>query len=642
MRRIFICTLLMAEMAVGILSAQSQLSSKSAKAVQLYQAALVFANKNELPQSIKLLHEALSNDSTFIEAWLVLGDLYTDMKRDTLSIESYKKAIKINPDYFPPAYSNLANREFENGMYSDALEHVNKYLTYTISVKLKNKALMLKKNCEFAVNAVKNPVPFNPQSLGANINSKFDQYSPSLSADGQTLVFTTLVPKDSANLKVFGNRQEDFYYSTFENGQWTPARSMGAPLNTPDNEGASTISGDGKFLIFTGCNRVDGYGSCDLYFSKKEGEKWSEPQNMGKPINSNYKETQPSLSPDGKTLYFASNRPGGKGGLDIWKSTRDESGAWQIPVNLGDSINTTLDEEAPFIHSDNQTLYFASKGWPGLGGFDLFISKRKGDNDWTTPVNLGYPINTRFDEETVIVNAKGETAYYSTGRYSANGSDIYSFDMPKAVRPTMASYMKGRVFDASSENPLTARFELIDLGTSKTVMDALSNTDGTFLVCIPTGKDYALNVSKKGYLFYSDNFTMKQGDYTSPFLKDVPMKPIKAGEKVVMRNVFFDTDSYQLKPESKIELNRLVALLKDNPTMKIELSGHTDNTGKPDHNLRLSDNRARAVVDYLVQNGIEMVRLTAKGYGETKPLLPNISEENRTRNRRTEFMVVEK
>lgn len=622
--------------------AQQQLSSKSHRAISIYQEAISSANLRDYDKAIRLLNEAIKEDPGFIEATIMLGEVYSDNQQDSLAILTLKKSIAIDPKFFPGTYSNLANLEFNNGLYDDALAHIQTYFTFpNLNPKFRADAEMLLKNCEFAVNAVKHPVPFNPQDLGPAINSKYDEYWPSLSADGQTMVFTVKLPIDTNNTESFRNRQEDFFYSDFEDGKWQQAKPVGPPLNTPGNEGAQTISSDGKLMIFTGCNRRDGYGNCDLYFSKKEGEQWTVPQNMGKPINTFSKETQPSLSPDGKTIYFASNRPGSKGGLDIWKTTLSDDGSWGEPVNLGDSINTPYDDQSPFIHPDNQTLYFSSKGWPGMGGYDLYVSRRTGDNTWTKAKNIGYPINTNFNEVGMIVNARGTTAYYSSNRLGGiGGDDIYSFDLYKEVRPTPVSYMKGKVFDAETLLPLYARFELIDLATAKTIMDSWSNNDGSFLICLPEGKDYALNVNKKGYLFYSDHFTMTHGDFSKPFLKDVPLKPIKTGEIVVMRNIFFDLDSYAIKPESKIELDRLVTLLRENPSIQIEIGGHTDNTGKPEYNLKLSENRAKAVADYLIQQGIATSKLISKGYGQTQPVAPNDTEDGRAQNRRTEFKVV--
>jgi outer membrane protein OmpA-like peptidoglycan-associated protein/tetratricopeptide (TPR) repeat protein len=637
---ILVCILLFTVM---LAEGQTTLSTKSKKAQKSYDDAMKSYNLHYFSQAIDQLNEAVKEDDKFIEAWLSMAEVYMDMKKDEDAIKTYKKCTEINPDFFPGMYINLGELEFINAKYKDALSDYEKYLTYpSISDKSRMFALAGIANCDFSIKAIANPVPFNPKNLGTAINNELDQYWPTISVDEQTFVFTQLVPKDPNNEEVFGNRQEDFYISTFRNNGWEPARFAGAPLNTPDNEGAQTLSADGKEIYFTACNRRDGYGLCDIYYSRWNGQDWTIPQNIGAPVNTKFKETQPSLSPDGHTLYFASNRTGGKGGLDLWQSTLQQDGNWSEPINLGDSINTAGEEQSPFIHPDNQTLYFSSTGLTGLGRFDLFVTRKNNQGKWIKPMNLGYPINTNFSEEGLIVNAKGNTAYYSSTRDGGlGGRDIYQFELYKEVRPKPVSYMKGVVYDAETKRPLRAKFELIDLESAVTVMESFSqSSDGSFLISIPSGKDYALNANTPGYLFFSENFTLLHADYSKPYLVDVPMKPIKSGEKAILRNIFFDTDKFVVKAESRIELNKLLKLLQDNPSLKIQISGHTDNLGSPEYNRVLSENRAKAVVGFLTGKGIDIGRLSAKGFGETQPIATNETEEGRAQNRRTEFLIL--
>jgi len=310
-------------------------------------------------------------------------------------------------------------------------------------------------------------------------------------------------------------------------------------------------------MYFTACNRPDGKGRCDIYFSEKKDNAWTEPININSPVNTSAWEAQPSISPDGKTLYFVSNREGGQGQKDIWMSTLLANGNWTKPINLGNNINSTGQEQSPFIHPDNRTLYFASNGLTGMGGFDLFKTVRNEDGTWSDPINLGYPINTTFDEIGLIVNAEGNRAFYSSDRLSNKGRDIFEFELYKEARPNPVSYIKGKVFDAQSKKMLKANFELISLETNELIMQAESDkSTGEFIVCIPTDNNYALNVSKDGYLFYSDNFELK-GVYeiSDPYLKDIALNPIKLGEKIVLRNIFFATDSFILEMKSKVELS---------------------------------------------------------------------------------------
>jgi outer membrane protein OmpA-like peptidoglycan-associated protein len=487
--------------------------------------------------------------------------------------------------------------------------------------------------------AVQHPVDFKPVNMGPSINTSGDEYWPSLSADEQILVITRLIPSDEFMKKV----HEDFFMSHRREESWELMKNAGSPLNTGDNEGAQALSGDGRLMIFTACNRKDGFGRCDLYYSIKEGDRWMFPRNLGKPVNTAYRETQPSITPDGRTLYFSSDRPGGKGLHDLWVSHQDDNGRWSAPENLGEAINTGGIEMSPFIHPDNQSLYFSSDGHIGLGGYDLFVSRRDSSGKWQQPVNLGYPINTNRDEIGLIVNSRGDKAYYSSDVEKANGKDIYVFDLPVKDRPLMVTYMKGKVYDAENKRLLRARFELLDLETGSCLYRSVSDSiTGEFLISIPVNHNYMLNVSREGYLFYSDNFTL-QGSYQvdSPFLKDVPLQPLKVGNRIVLRNVFYETDSYALRKESTAELNKVVRLLQAHPDIKIEISGHTDNTGNPDYNQKLSENRAQTVADYLISSSIDPERIVARGYGMKLPVAANNTEEGRAQNRRTELLIIE-
>ena len=327
------------------------------------------------------------------------------------------------------------------------------------------------------------------------------------------------------------------------------------------------------------------------------------------------------------------------------KTELQPDGSWSIPVNLGDSINTRFEEMAPFIHPDSRTLYFASRGHQGMGGYDLFLSRMDTGGNWTHPVDLGYPINTYADEINLVVNAKGDVAYISSDKLGGKGGmDIYSFKLYKEAQPVMVTYFKGIVFDKETKRRLEAKFELIDLASGKTVSRSSSDpVSGEFLLSLPTEKDYGLNVSRPGYLFYSDHFALRgESSKTKPFIYNVPLQPIRVGETVILKNIFFDTDKYDLKVESRSELARLIQLLKGNLSIHIEISGHTDNHGTADHNLVLSRNRPRAVYDYLIMNKIDASRLSYKGFGKTKPVTTNNTQEGRAKNRRTEFVIIQK
>jgi len=638
-----ISTILIAFIVSFTCFAQENFHTKSRKAIKYYEEAQDYINMQQNYNAINKLKAALYEDYNFIEAHIVLAELFFDAKDYENAIRYFQEVIRINPDFYPSLYVELAESQMYLTQYKDAQQSAETYLSKnTKKEKLIIQATRILSNCKFAQWAIQHPVPYNPVNLGDSVNTNLREYWPSLSADEKTLVFTRLIPIDP-NLSYSGmNMQEDFFICTREDSAWRKYKNLGEPINTLANEGAQSITPDGKMMYFTSCGRPDGLGNCDIYFSKKVGDKWSKPVNLGKPVNSSYSEKQPSISPDGTTLYFLSNRPGGKGDYDIWYSVQDDNGKWCEPINMGDSINTPYKEQSPFIHFDNKTLYFASDGWPGMGNLDIFFSTKKEDGTWTTPRNIGYPINTQFNEMGLIVNALGNKAYFASDRIKEKSEDIYEFDLYKEARPSLVSYIKGVVFNAETKAPLSAKIELIDLNTAKTTMQSKSSASGEFEVCIPTDKDYALNVSANGYLFFSENFTMKGvNDKTKPFLMDVPMQPIKPGEKIILKNIFFETNSFELKNTSIAELGKLIQFMKDNATVRVEIGGHTDNVGSDSFNLGLSENRAKAVVDYIVKNGIEGSRLNYKGYGKSKPVADNNTEEGRSKNRRTECMIVQ-
>lgn len=625
-----------------LLAQPMELTSKNKKACKAYLKAAQYYQASDLPYAEIELDRALDADPKFIEAWMMKGDIREDQKKIPEAVECYTKAIEINPDFFPRNFYNLARLEFQLGKYAECKSHYETYLSYPDpNPNLKEKIGEDLKNCEFALEAIKHPVPFDPKNMGPNINTEYDEYSPTLTVDEQTFIFTRQRPRDDQTIHSMAF-EEDFFISNMVNGEWTPSQRMPAPINSHGNEGAQCISPDGQTLYLTICNKPDGIGSCDLYSASRQGNTWSKPVNMGNIVNSATWDSQPTISPDGKTLYFASARSGSYGNMDIWKTVW-ENGLWQAPENLGPVINTKKGEMSPFIHPDGQTLYFTSNGHVGMGANDLYYSRMDSAGNWQEPVNLGYPINTHKDEGFLIVNGKGNKAYFASGQFNTKGGmDLYTFDLYEAARPVIVTYMKGKVFDKNTLALLQARFELIDLETGKIVVQ--SNSDpvtGEFLVSLPTEKNYALNVSREGYLFYSENFTLK-GDHNvgDPFLKDVPLQPMETGVTVVLKNIFFDFDKYDLLPESRVELERLTQLLVKNPKMKIEIGGHTDNKGTREYNQKLSENRAKAVYDYLIQHGIDKTRLSYKGYGLEKPIDTNDTEEGRANNRRTEFKVI--
>jgi outer membrane protein OmpA-like peptidoglycan-associated protein/Tol biopolymer transport system component len=624
-------------------------SIKDKKAIKQYEQALNHYNLREMDQARTILEELTLSKPEFIEAQFMLAQLYDETGQTTRAIAPLTTALQTNPDYYPAGWLMLAECYFAEGNYTDAEKAVTKYMPYPKNDKrMEKRAQVILASCVFAKKALASPVPFEPINLGTGVNTDRDEYYPCITADQGTLLFTRLVKDDRA----YQGKQEDFFISSQTNGKWSEATPI-REINTPSNEGAPTLSADGNTLIFTACELADGswggnrqgVGSCDLFYSYRTADGWSASQNIGQGINTGSWESQPSYSADGQTLYFVRGKRSARGPVeqDIYYCYLNEKGQWSAPQKVPGRVNTDFAEESVMIHPDGRTLYFSSNGHPGMGGLDIYMSRMLPDGSWDTPVNLGYPINTYKDENSLQVTRDGQIALFASERDGGYGGlDLYQFELHPLARPEPVTYVQGIVQDKLSFKRLEAHLELIDLSNGKTVVRAYSDeSNGRFLLCIPSGKDYALNVSKDGYLFHSENFSLKNYFSEKPYELDVRLQKLKAGALIVLENVFFETNSYALKPESRVELDKLVSLLAANPQRKVEIGGHTDNVGSDESNLQLSDNRAKSVVEYLISKGIDASRLTYKGYGESQPIADNESEEGRAKNRRTEFRVIE-
>jgi len=619
-----------------------QYHTMSSKALKYYKAGLTAFDYIDYLNAERYFDQAIEADDKFFEAYMMMGDLLLKQRRYSEAAGNYKHAVSIDSAFYMPVFYNMATAEMMSGDYANALVHFNVYLSQA-KINEKNRILAARnvKNCEFAIEAVKNPVPFSPETAGEGINTAHDEYWPSITADGQTLMFTRQI-RPGENVLRKGISQEDFYISYLSGKVWQEAVNAGSPLNTSQNEGAQSLSSDGSYMFFTACDRPGGLGSCDIFFSALGNGRWSIPVNLGSPVNTSNWESQPSINADGRMLFFSSNRPGGIGGKDLYYSVYKSNGKWSLPRNMGNIVNTPWDEMSPFIHFDGKTLYFSSDGRPGMGGLDIYFTRMLEDSTWTEPKNLGYPINTFNDEMGLIIESGGQKAYFSSKRDEAGGKNIYSFRLYDAVQPDPVAYLKGKVSDKTTGQMLRAEYELVNLSNGKQVFKSQTDGNGNFLVCLPAGNNYGLNISKDGYLFYSENF-MLEGQHSAmePFLKNIMLSPFRVGEKMLLANVFFEVDSWQLKQESVAELNRLSGLLKDNEKLKVEIGGYTDATGSDEHNLSLSERRALSVVDFLVGSGIRNDRLTYKGYGNASPVGDNVTPEGRKLNRRTEVQIIE-
>ena len=620
----------------------------SRQAYQLYLEAVRQAQSGRTSEAQKRLQEALRLEPTYEEAWVLLGKIALQNKNydELLQIGQkmeWQKSLAPSGRAWGQYFQAKA---YEAQLRYDSAEQVLRRFVITglegIPRRIYEEGAQLLEKSTYAARLMKKPVPLKLENLGPNVNSPHDEYLPSLTADGRRLYFTSRRPQPGETPNpLSGGYDEDLYWcEKNENNQWLPAQPLGPPINSDFNEGSAFFSADGQWAFLTLCNRQDGYGSCDIYFSELDGHQWLPPKNLGPVINSPAWESHPSLTHDRRRLYFASGRPNGLGGSDIWYSEWKD-GAWQSPVNLGPPINTPGNEYSPMIAADGRTLYFASDYHPGMGGMDLFVSYLS-DTGWTTPKNLGYPLNTPGDEQTLCLDASGQVAYVALERPEGLGKlDIYAFRLWPEVQPQRpASYVRGFVYDSLTKAPVVARIRIINLDTRDTIRALTSNkATGEFVTSLPLRSRYALLAEAPGYLFYSQHFDLRER--TQAYELRVPLEKPRKGSTIQLRNVFFEFDRADLKPESELELMEVLRLLQAHPRWKVEVQGHTDSIGPAEYNQQLSQRRAEAVRQFLIQRGVKAERISARGYGSSRPIASNTTEEGRALNRRTEIVFIE-
>lgn len=610
--------------------------SVSKKAQSLFNEGLKFQSYGEYEQAINLFKQSIKKAPKFLNAYDALANTYQKDNQLINSKNTYLKLLSLKSDHFFGLYE-LGNIYFDLGNLDSSEFYYRRFLRINSSNdKYAQNAQLNLRNINFSRDAFKNPVNVNPVNMGSSINSENQEYSPAFAIDEKTIYIT----KRMGNLS--DNRpNEDLYFAELNDESWDKVKDIGPPINTIENEGAFSISSDGNYIFFTSCSRNGGKGQCDIWLTSKKNNRWDEPKNLQSPINTKYWESQPSISSDGRMLYFSSDRPGGYGGTDIWVSEFSNSG-WSAPKNLGPTVNTCKDEQFPFIHSDNRTLYFSSNGHPGLGKSDLYLTRKDVKLNWETPINMGFPINSRGQDWNLVVARDGKTAYFSSDQLKGfGGLDIYTFQLPEKLQAEKVSYLRGYVRDAITKQPLSANVELSPINGEPTTLTYAKPGTGMFLVPLKTNMKYALTIDKDGYLFYTEFYNMPAIQRDQPIELFIDLEKIKLGNSVVLKNIFFDTDKSDIKDESKQELEKLIDFLSENNSIRIEISGHTDNVGDSKHNMVLSENRAKSVCDFLTNNGIEKSRLTYKGFGDTQPIKQNNTDENRAKNRRTEFKIIQ-
>ena len=611
----------------------SQRRNKKAQAA--YDAAILQLRDGLVRDAIPLLGKAITYDKNFTDAYLSMAGVYGQLKQYQKALDYYDRARITDTDYFKYYKLPYSIDQAALGRFQEALQTVGEFLQIPKLGENSIKAGLYRQHCyqfatDWASSHQDSLYVFAPVNMGDSINSANSEYYPSFTINDSTFVFT----RSGEGIR------EDFMESSLLKNGYSKAKLIEGDINLEPSKGAMNISQDGQWLLFAGNFSGAGYGNFDLYISYNTPSGWSEPSNLGSNINTEFWESAPSLSPDKNALYFSSDRPGGYGGRDLYVSYRQPNGKWSPAQNMGPGINTAGDEQAPFIHADNQTLYFTSDGLPGYGGSDLFVVRKDSKGNWGKPENLGYPINTIENEGCLFIASNGTDAFYASDRSDTHGGlDLYKFQLPPADRPSKTLYVKGYVTDSKTKKGLPCSVELSEDSTQQLVTRVQTDETGFYFITLPVGRNYTFTVNRKGYLFYSDVFDLADKAPDSTYQKDITLNPVEINASVTLKNIQFANNSYQLENVSLIELNQLVQLMNENPGLKIEIDGHTDNVGNEAANLKLSTDRAKAVAEYLVGRGIDIKRLTWKGFGESRPIGDNTTPEGRSKNRRTEFRV---
>ncbi len=621
--------------------AQAKLTSTNKKAIALYTEADNYRVRRQYRQAVDLLNQAISRDKNFVEAYYRLGLVYFNMRVYPKAIEQFEKALSLTQELRiqKVVWFDLGEAYLLQGQYEKAASVLKQFVDNEKANR--NKLDHARRNLENAMYALENQdktAEVRRRPLSDTVNQFVMQYFPVLTADESALIFT--------RRNGHTDRHDEDLVVSYRNqkGEWMPPVSISKNINSEMNEGTCTISADGRKLIFTSCSGRDNYGSCDLFESVRIGDEWSAPKNLGPGVNTSGWESQPSLSADGRTLYFVSDRRNGMGMRDIWVSTLDENNKWSKAVNLGPPVNTEFDEMSPFIHVNGRTLFYATNALKGFGGYDIFYSENQ-SGTWTAPQNIGAYINNHDDQFSLFITADGAKGYYSHEETGADGlaySKIYEVRIPREKQVRFRSnYVKGVVRDSETKAPLSAKVELVDLEADKVISQVSSDSvTGEYLMVLTQGSEYGLYVTRPGYLFRSLNFNYSDVQDFEPIVVDINLDKVREGSMVVLNNIFFDVDKAELKDKSTVELEKIVRFMTENPGVRIQISGHTDNTGSADHNRQLSLRRATAVYNYLVKRGIKEGRVKYFGYGADKPIADNATAEGRQLNRRIEFSIV--
>ncbi|MBM3443612.1 MAG: flagellar motor protein MotB [Bacteroidetes bacterium] len=604
------------------------------KAVQLHEKALMAIDDGRTQDAVLHLDAALALYPRYVDAWLTKAGIYLEMRRYESSAQAYEKVLGLDAEYTQEFLLPYSIALAGTGDFNHALDAVNRFLMLHAINDGSRKAALYRKNCyRFALD-YSDPVAafgWKVVNAGDSINTTASEYYPSLTIDQGQLIFTR---------RTRNGMDEDFFGSHRTDSGWNQAAPLSGAINTLAREGAQQISQDGKWMVFAAKDLPAGFGSFDIYVSYYQHGGWSTAQNPGASINTEFWESAPCLSPDKQSLYFASDRPGGYGGTDIYVAHRLQNDKWSTAQNLGPVINSAGDESSPFLHADGQTLFFNSNGHPGIGGTDLFKSTRT-NQGFSAPQNLGYPINSISDEGSLFVTADGAKGFFASDREDARGGlDIYSLELPPSIRPLATTWVEGTIVEKKSGNPVTAVVEVVNLQTGLLTAAVQADEQGNYLAILPRTGSYSFSVHKKGYAFYAKRYTMDTENARQSFRNDIALDKLETGSTIVLQDVLFETGKAELHQSDTLELKKVYQLLLEYPGMRMQIDGHTDNTGNPAANQLLSEQRSAAVKEYLLKLGVAANRLVTRGFGDTQPIADNASAEGRSKNRRTVLYIL--
>jgi outer membrane protein OmpA-like peptidoglycan-associated protein len=611
--------------------------STNKKAVSYFQDATDAFKDRKYEDAKELLSKAIDADPEFADAYLLQGNIAFKKKDDKTMEESYKKVIELCPDLDPEVYFQLGWLYYDLQKWKDSEKQLKAFLDFD---KINEEHAKRAETMLVRSKLMAHPVPFNPVPI-KDISTADPEYLPYISPDNTMAFFTRRFEMKEKNMLVAQSVEKFMVAKLKSPGVYDQGHPMEAPFNSgmSNNEGGATITLDNKHLFFT----VNQKGNFDICTSDFVDGYWTEIKNLGPKVNDPKQwDSQPSITSDAKTLFFASSRDS-LTGIDIYKTTKDENGEWKKAVKLPPMINTNGNEKSPFMHSDSRTLYFSSDSLPGLGGFDIFKCQMDSNGNWTKPVNLGYPINTDADEVGFFVSLDGKTGYFASNKLNGgrNGFDIYSFDLYQEARPNIVYFQKGDLKE-NDETPIAAQIEVKDAVTKKLTTIDVDSVTGEYAFVVDFTNDLILSVKKEGYAFESKYISKNDTTNLQPKIVDMDMKRLEVGAQYTINDILFSTNSFEINDTIKAVLDEFIDYLKQNPGLRVALQGHTDNVGNPQANMVLSENRAKAVFNYLTSHSISNARITYKGYGETKPIADNNTEEGRAKNRRTVFVVTSK